>query len=81
MKTGNIERVERVTYLLEMGVDFQANDLEVIASNGVDELRGLNKDFRIKTFYELNLGKLVWSGHFNKHTQTVEIQVERPLFI
>jgi len=81
MKTGKIERVERVTYLLEMGIDFQANDLEVIASNGVDELRGLNKDFRIKTFYELNIGKLVWSGHFDKHTQTIQVIAEKELFI
>lgn len=81
MKTGNIEKVERVTYLLEMGIDFQANDLEVIATNGVDELRGLNKDFRTKAFYELNIGKLVWSGHFDKETQTVMVKTEKELFI
>jgi hypothetical protein len=81
MKTGKIERVERTTYLLEMGIDFQANDLEVIASNGVDELRGLNKEFRTNAFYELNIGKLVWSGHFDKQTQTIQVTAEKQLFI
>lgn len=81
MKTGSIKRVERITYLLEMGIDFQANDLEVIVSNGIDELRGLSKEFRTKTFYNFNLGELVLSGHFDKKTQTVQIQVEKELFI
>lgn len=81
MKIGKVERVERINYLLEMGVDFQANDLEVIASNGVDELRGLNKDFRIKAFCDLNIGKLVWSGHFDKHTKTIQVTAEKELFI
>lgn len=81
MKKGNIERVERITYQLEMGIDFQANDLEIIASNGINELRGLNKEFRTKKFSELGIGTLVWSGHFDKQTQTVLVKVEKELFI
>lgn len=81
MKTGNIEKVIRTTYLLEMGIDFQANDLEVMASNGVDELRILSKEFRTKKFYELNIGELVWSGHFDKQTQTVMVKTEKELFV
>lgn len=81
MKKGSIERVERATYLLEMGIDFQANDLEVLASNGVNELRGLNKEFRTKAFYELNIGKLVFSGHFDKETKTVMVKSEKELFV
>lgn len=81
MKTGKIERIERITYQLEMGVDFQANDLEIIASNGINELKGLNKEFRTEKFSELGIGKLVWSGHFDKQTQTVQVQVEKELFI
>lgn len=81
MKTGKIERIERVTYQLEMGVDFQANDLEIIESNGINELRGLNKEFRTEKFSELRIGKLVWSGHFDKQTQTVQVQAEKELFI
>ena len=81
MKTGNTKRVERTTYLLEMGIDFQANDLEVIASNGVNELRGLNKEFRTETFQKLNIGELVWSGYFDKETQTVMVKTEKELFM
>lgn len=85
MKKGNIERIERTSYLLEMGIDFQANDLEVIASNGINELRGLNKEYRTKTLYEIafknNMGKHVWDGHFDKSTQTVKVIFEKELFV
>lgn len=77
MKIGKIERVERTTYLLEMGVDFQANDLvDDVLTGGV--LKHLSKDF---DFYKLNIGRLVWSGHFDKQTQTVLVKAEKELFI
>lgn len=77
MKKGNIERVERITYQLEMGVDFQANDLEDDVITG-GALKHLSKDF---DFYKLNIGRLVWSGHFDKETRTILVKVEKELFI
>ena len=81
MKKGNIERIERTIYLLEMGIDFQANDLEVIARNGINELRGLSKEYRTEKIYELNIGKLVWSGYFDKNTKTIKAIFEKELFV
>lgn len=81
MKTGKIERVEITTYQLEMGVDFQANDLEIIARNGEKELRGLNVEFRTVKFPKLGIGELVWSGYFDKQTQTVLVKAEKELYI
>lgn len=77
MKKGNIERVERITYQLEMGIDFQANDLEDDVITG-GALKHLSKDF---DFYKLNIGRLVWSGHFDKETRTILVKVEKELFI
>lgn len=75
MKQGNVKRVERTNYLLEMGIDFQANDLEVLYG----DLRTLSKDYR-DNFYKKGLGEWVWAGNFDKVTQTVQIQVEKELF-
>ena len=80
MKTGNIEKVTRTHYLLELGKDFQETDLEVLASNGINELKGLSKNFR-DNFYKLNIGKLTFSGHYDKETKTVKIIAEKDLFI
>ena len=77
MKTGNKEQVIRTTYLLEMGIDFQANDLEDDVITG-GALKHLSKDF---DFHKLNIGKLVWSGHFDKETRTVMVKTEKELFI
>ena len=68
MKTGNIKRVERITYLLEMGIDFQANDLEVIASNGIDELRGLKENVII--------GKLIPAGTGSRAYRDVDYELQ-----
>ncbi len=80
MKTGNIEKIIRTAYLLELGVDFQETDLEVLASNGVNSLKGLSKDFRDK-FYNLGIGKLVWSGHYDENAKTVRVHTEKEMFI
>lgn len=81
MKKGNIERIERTSYLLEMGIDFQANDLEVCASNGINELRCLNKEFRTTKLPNMGLGTYVWAGDFDKDTKTVKVIFEKELFI
>ena len=81
MKSGNVEQIIRTTYLLEMGIDFHSTDLEIIASNGINELKALNKKFRTETFQKLNIGEIVWSGHFNKETQTVMVKTEKELFV
>lgn len=75
MKQGNIEKIERTSYLLELGVDFQANDLETICG----DLRELSKEYR-DNFYSKGLGKWVWMGHYDKNTQTVQVKVEKELF-
>ncbi|MBR1625548.1 MAG: hypothetical protein IJ681_00220 [Bacteroidales bacterium] len=80
MKTGNSEKIIRTAYLLELGVDFQESDLEVLASNGVNTLKGLSREFR-DNIHGLNIGKLVWSGHYDDETQTVKIHTEQELFL
>lgn len=77
MKTGKVERVEITTYQLEMGIDFQASDLEDDVITG-GALKHLSKDF---DFYALGIGRLVWSGHFDKQTKTVIVKAEKELFI
>lgn len=80
MKTGNTEKIIRTAYLLELGIDFQESDLEVLASNGTNTLKGLSKEFR-DNIHNLNIGKLVWSGHYEPETQTVRIHTEKEMFI
>ena len=74
MKQGNIERIERMNYLLEMGIDFQANDL----ISDIGELKTLPNEF-LNEFFR-NVGKWVWVGHFDKNTQTIKVKVEKELF-
>lgn len=81
MKTGNTERIIRTSYLLELGKDFQESDLEIIASNGINTLRALNKDFRQYLIPKLIIGKLTWSGHYDEETQTVKVIAEKEMFI
>lgn len=79
MKKGNSEKIIRTTYLLELGKDFQESDLEVVASNGINSLKGLNKDYR-DTFYKLHIGKWVFAGHFDEETKTVLVKTEQEVF-
>ena len=79
MKKENVEKVIRETYLLELGVDFQEQDLEVVAGYGENVLKCLTLNFR-QNFYKFNIGELVWSGHFDKETKTVKVQTEILLF-
>ena len=75
MKQGNVERIERTSYLLELGIDFQANDLETTYG----DLRELSKEYR-DNFSSKGLGKWVFIGHFDKETKTVLVKVEKELF-
>lgn len=74
MKIGKIERVERKTILLEMGVDFQANDLEDFVMGA----KHLTREWEQKHY---SMGKIVLMGNFDKETKTIVIQVENQLFI
>lgn len=74
MKQGNVERIERTSYLLEMGIDFQANDL----IPNIGELKTLSNEF-LNNFFR-SVGKVVWVGHFDKNTQTMMVKVEKELF-
>ena len=76
MKTGSTEQVIRTTYLLEMGLDFQASDLE----DSFDGLKVLSKEYR-ENFCKLNIGKLTWSDYFDKQTKTILIKTEKELFV
>lgn len=80
MKTSKTVNIERKTMILEEGVDFTENDLEIVASNGVNTLKRLSLEFR-ENFYKLNIGTLVWSGHYDEETKSVRIDVEKDLFI
>ena len=80
MKIGKIERVERTTYALELEKDFTETDLEVIVSSYKGTLKGLSKEFR-DNFYNLKIGRLVFSGHYDEETQTVTVQTEKEIFI
>ena len=76
MKKGNTKQLTRTNYLLELNVDFQANDLE----DFINGTKILNNEVSKKIALDLG-GECVWSGHYDKHTQTVKIQVEQELFI
>ena len=80
MKTGNIERIIRTSYLLELGVDFEEDDLEILARNGENCLKSLNKNYR-DNFYKLGIGKWVFAGHYDEKTQTVLVHAEQEFFI
>ena len=76
MKKGTTEQIQRTSYLLELGIDFQANDLESLCG----DLKELSKEYR-DNFYKKGLGKWVFMGHYDKETQTVLVKVEKELFI
>lgn len=80
MKTGNTEKIIRTAYLLELGVDFNENDLETIAGSGDHILKSISKEFR-DNFNKLNIGKLVFSGHYDPETKTVRVHTEKEMFI
>lgn len=77
MKTGKIERIERITLLLEQDIDFVANDLV----DHVNGLKILSKEWENK-FITKNIGdKVVFLGYYDKETKTIIIKVERELYI
>lgn len=78
MKIGNVEKVIRTTYLLELGVDFEESDLEVISSNGYGTLKGLSKDYKSNKLS--HLGKWVFAAHYDETTKTVLVKIEKELF-
>ena len=80
MKTAKIERVERVTVLLEQDVDFKEEDLvpNKIVNGKLLELS--NKRLR-EIAYENNYLRPTWSGHFEPETKTVKAMFEKDLFI
>lgn len=80
MKTAKIERVERVTVLLEQEVDFKEEDLlpNKLVNGKLLELS--NKRLR-EIAYENNYLKCTWSGHFEPETKTVKAMFEKDLFI
>lgn len=80
MKTENTEKIIRTKYLLELGVDFNENDLEIIAGSGDHILKTLSKTFR-NNFSKLNVGKLVFVGHYNPETKTIRVHAEKEMFI
>ena len=75
MLKGTTEQIERTSYLLELGIDFQANDLESFCGGS----KRLSKEY-MDNFYKKDLGKWVFAGNYNKKTQTVLIKVEKELF-
>lgn len=78
MKTGKILKLERTTYLLELGVDFKANDLQTVCGG----LKELSQEWT-KRFNDTNykLGKIVWIGFYDKETKTVKVNLEKELFV
>ena len=78
MKQGTIKTIKETSVLLEMGIDFQANDLEdtfnglkIINQNKLNEI--VRKNFKF--------GHASWCRYFDKQTRTIMATVQEPLYI
>lgn len=80
MKTAKIERVERVTVLLEQNVDFDEEDL--VPNKLVNgKLKELSRVKLTDISYNNRFAGCSWSGHYDEETKTVKATFERDLFI
>lgn len=78
MKQGTIKTIKETSILLEMGIDFQANDLED-TFNGLKSInqKKLNEIVR-KNFKFAHANQC---GYFDKETQTIMATVQEMLYI
>lgn len=78
MKQGTIKTIKETSILLEMGIDFQANDLE----NTFNGLRSINQK-KLNEIVRKNFkfAHASWCGYFDKQTQTIMATVQEPLYI
>lgn len=78
MKQGTIKTIKETSILLEMGIDFQANDLE----DTFNGLKNINKN-KLNEIVRKNFkfASSSWCGYFDKETQTIMATVQEPLYI
>lgn len=81
MKTGTVKTVKITSVIIELGVDFQANDLE---NDGMSR-RVVKKDtlenIVKRNFNSINCPRIYNYGYYDKDTQTQRFSVEEDLFV
>ena len=78
MKKGTVKTIKETSILLEMGIDFFANDLEE-TFNGLKTLNTKKLNEIIKK--DFNFANVSWCGYFDKGTQTIRATVQEPLYL
>lgn len=81
MKKGSIKTIKETSVLLELGIDFQANDLE----DDVYDLKRVN-DKKVDEIVRANFDgigcpRVIWTGFFDKKTKSYRITVAEDLFV
>ena len=78
MKQGTIKTIKETSILLEMGIDFQANDLED-TFNGLKIINQKKLNEIVKKNFKFAHSS--WCGYFDKETRTIMATVQEPLYI
>lgn len=79
MKTGTVKFIKETAVQLELGIDFQANDLEEF-SNGLKRVKNeVLNEIAYKNF--TSCPRVTWTGFFDKETKTFRMTVTEDLFI
>lgn len=78
MKQGTIKTIKETSILLEMGIDFQANDLED-TFNGLKTINHKKLDEIVRKNFKF--AHASWCGYFDKGTQTIMATVQETLYI
>lgn len=78
MKKGTVKFIKETSILLEMGTDFNANDLE----NFVNGSKVLSNE-KLKEIIKKNFpdGFVSWSGSFNKNAHHILAKVQEFIYI
>lgn len=81
MKTGTVKTVKITSVIIELGIDFQANDLENDGMGGRVVKKETLESIVRRNFNSINCPRIINYGYYDKETKTQRISVEEDLFV
>lgn len=81
MKIGTVKLVKITNVIIELGIDFQANDLEDNGTGGRAVKKDTLENIVKKNFFSINCPRIYNYGYYDKITKAQRFSVEEDLFI